>query len=70
MSIKDEEPKSQHITYHHPEWEEDGSCCWRDLRLQHKSVNAEAKCIVPPTKVIPVIFLPGVMGTNLKMGKN
>lgn len=69
MSIKDEEPKSQHITYHHPEWEEDGTCCWRDLRLQHKSVNAEAKCIVPPTKVIPVIFLPGVMGTNLKMGK-
>ncbi|WP_272692930.1 lipase family alpha/beta hydrolase, partial [Providencia sp. PROV164] len=39
---------------------------WKGVELQHESLNAEAKCVVPPTKIIPVIFLPGVMGSNLK----
>lgn len=56
----------QHVSYHLPQWDENGKCSWIDIQLQHKSLNAEAKCIVPPTKVIPVIFIPGIMGTNLK----
>ena len=60
----------QYTSYHLPEWDEKGKCSWVDLQLQHKSLNAEAKCLVPPTKVIPVIFIPGIMGTNLKKGVN
>ncbi|EMB3082760.1 hypothetical protein U8233_002759 [Providencia rettgeri] len=56
----------QHISYHRPYWSENGKCSWVDIQLQHKSLNAEAKCILPPTKAIPVIFIPGIMGTNLK----
>nr|WP_314265438.1 hypothetical protein [uncultured Moellerella sp.] len=55
----------QYTTYHLPKWDEKGKCSWDDIQLQHKSLNAHAKCIVPPTKVIPVIFVPGIMGTNL-----
>lgn len=40
-------------------------CHWDDVQLQPKSFNAEAKCILPPRKIIPVIFIPGIMGTNL-----
>ena len=28
--------------------------------------TVRAKCILPPDKVIPVIFVPGIMGSNLK----
>ncbi|CAG9416417.1 hypothetical protein NVI2019_PEGOAJLN_01354 [Providencia alcalifaciens] len=60
----------QHVSYHLPQWDENGKCHWIDIQLQHKSLNAEAKCILPPRKVIPVIFIPGIMGTNLKNKKN
>lgn len=68
MSDKDspEIGECQHVSYHIPKWNEKGKCSWNDLQLQHKSLNAQAKCIVPPIKVIPVIFIPGIMGTNLK----
>ncbi len=56
----------QHVSYYLPQWDEYGKCHWNDIQLQHKSLNAKARCILPPTKVIPVIFIPGVMGTNLK----
>ncbi|UFK93367.1 MULTISPECIES: lipase family alpha/beta hydrolase [Providencia] len=56
----------QHVSYYHPQWDEKGKCHWKGVGLQHQSLNAEAKCVVPPTKIIPVIFLPGVMGSNLK----
>ncbi|HHR5900493.1 TPA: lipase family alpha/beta hydrolase [Providencia alcalifaciens] len=59
----------QHISYYLPQWDKNGKCRWVDIQLQHKSLNAEAKCIVPPTKAIPVIFIPGIMGTNLKNKK-
>ena len=61
--------KCQHVFYHLPQWDENGKCHWNGIQLQHKSLNAKARCILPPTKVIPVIFIPGVMGTNLKKGK-
>ncbi|WP_369308999.1 esterase/lipase family protein [Providencia rettgeri] len=68
MSEKDtpEAGECLHVSYHLPQWDEKGKCSWVDIQLQHKSLNAEAKCIVPPTKVIPIIFIPGIMGTNLK----
>lgn len=56
----------QHISYHLPKWKENGKVIWDDVTAQHKSLNAESHCIKPPTKVIPVIFIPGIMGTNLK----
>lgn len=55
----------QNISYHLPKWTENGEVIWDDATAQHKSLNAEAHCIKPPTKVIPVIFIPGIMGTNL-----
>ncbi|MGO2336850.1 lipase family alpha/beta hydrolase [Providencia sp.] len=72
MSEKDspEIDECQHVSYHLPTWNKEGRCSWVDLQLQHKSLNAQAKCIVPPTKVIPVIFIPGIMGTNLKDKNN
>lgn len=68
MSEKDtpEMDECLHVSYHIPKWLENGKIHWDDVQLQHKSLNAEAKCIVPPTKAIPVIFIPGIMGTNLK----
>ncbi|WER23227.1 acetyltransferase [Providencia stuartii] len=68
MSEKDTPDMSEclHVSYYHPQWDEKGKCHWKGVGLQHQSLNPEAKCIVPPTKIIPVIFLPGVMGSNLK----
>ncbi len=60
----------QNISYHRPHWDENGKCSWVDIQLQHKSLNAKARCILPPIKAIPVIFIPGVMGTNLKNKKD
>ncbi|MBM7344022.1 esterase/lipase family protein [Pantoea coffeiphila] len=39
---------------------------WDDITLKHKSLNAIARCYCPPTRVVPVIFLPGIMGSNLR----
>lgn len=33
--------------------------------LSPKTCNTRASIVVPPTKVIPVIFVPGIMGSNL-----
>lgn len=56
----------KHITYHRPYWDEYGRCHWNDIQPQDKKLNAKAVCILPPTRVVPVIFIPGVMGSNLK----
>ncbi|MEX6026453.1 lipase family alpha/beta hydrolase [Providencia vermicola] len=50
----------------------DGNKCavWKDLRLKHQSENAKAHCYLPSTKVVPVIFLPGIMGFNLRSKKD
>ena len=67
MSNKDNPDmgECQNISYHLPKWTKNGEVIWDDVTAQHKSLNAEAHCIKPPTKVIPVIFIPGIMGTNL-----
>lgn len=48
-----------------PEWDESGKVYWPGIQNQKKSENAKAVLLQPPVKAIPVIFLPGVMGTNL-----
>lgn len=48
-----------------PEWDENGKLHWPGIQNQKKSENAKAVLLQPPVKTIPVIFLPGVMGTNL-----
>ncbi|WP_151996191.1 esterase/lipase family protein [Buttiauxella massiliensis] len=55
----------ENTTYHRPEWDENGQVCY-PTTLQPSEKNHIAVCLKPPTKVIPVIFLPGVMGSNLK----
>lgn len=52
-----------------PEWDENGKLHWPGIQNQKKSENAKAVLLQPPVKTIPVIFLPGVMGTNLMSNK-
>ncbi|MBT0731755.1 acetyltransferase, partial [Rosenbergiella nectarea subsp. apis] len=46
-----------------PEWDKNGKVYWPGIQNQKKSENAKASLLQPPVKTIPVIFLPGVMGT-------
>ncbi|MDN8541649.1 acetyltransferase [Erwinia sp. BC051422] len=55
----------QPVTCILPEWDRHGQVNWNGIQHQKKSLNARAVLLQPPLKVIPVIFLPGVMGTNL-----
>ncbi|MDC9769039.1 lipase family alpha/beta hydrolase [Proteus mirabilis] len=48
------------------EFDKNQQLTWCDIGLQHQSSNAEAHCFTPPHRVVPVIFLPGIMGSNLK----
>ena len=56
---------SQPVTCIKPEWDRHGLVHWNGIQNQKKSLNAQVVLLQPPLKVIPVIFLPGVMGTNL-----
>lgn len=51
--------------YHRPAWDENGRVYY-EITPQAKEKNFVALCLCPPEKVIPVIFIPGVMGSNLK----
>nr|WP_205066507.1 acetyltransferase [Pantoea coffeiphila] len=53
------------VTCIKPEWDDSGKVYWPGIQNQKKSANAKAVLIQPPVKTIPVIFLPGVMGTSL-----
>ncbi|EMW2235138.1 acetyltransferase [Enterobacter hormaechei] len=55
--------------YIKPEWDDNGKVYWPGIQNQKKSENAKAVLLQPPVKAIPVIFLPGVMGTNLMANK-
>lgn len=48
-----------------PEWDHNGLVKWKGIQNQKKSLDAQVVLLQPPIRVIPVIFLPGVMGTNL-----
>lgn len=52
-------------SYHRPVWDDNGRFHF-ELTPQPKGKNHVSVCLVPPEKVIPVIFIPGVMGSNLK----
>lgn len=56
---------NDNTTCHLPKWDENGNVYWEGVSLQQTSKDAKAKLLKAPTKAIPVIFLPGVMGTNL-----
>ena len=56
-------------SYHRPIWDDNGQFHY-EIIPQAKEKNYVALCLVPPQKVIPVIFIPGVMGSNLKNGKS
>jgi len=60
---------SSSVTYIKPEWDDNGKVYWPGIQNQKKSDNAKAVLLHPPVKAIPVIFLPGVMGTNLMSNK-
>ncbi|MXP57278.1 hypothetical protein [Pantoea sp. Taur] len=48
-----------------PTFDEDGNACYQ-LFTTPKEKNILQRCVVYPDRVIPVIFIPGVMGSNLK----
>ena len=54
-------------SYHRPIWDDDGTFHYK-VFSQPKDKNHISVCLKPPTKVIPMIFIPGVMGSNLKSG--
>lgn len=60
-----EDSKKENRSYHRPVWNDNGQCHF-ELTYHPKEENHVAVCLMPPTKVIPVIFIPGVMGSNLK----
>jgi len=52
-------------SYHRPIWDDDGRYHY-EITSQPIENNHIAVCLKPADKVIPVIFIPGVMGSNLK----
>ncbi|CAJ0736263.1 hypothetical protein R16034_00376 [Ralstonia edaphis] len=54
---------------HLPVGEEIGGHAGATIALTPSVDKVRVSLPVPPTKVIPIIFLPGVMGTNLRMSR-
>ena len=54
---------------HLPVGEEIGGHAGATIALTPSIDKVRISLPVPPTKVIPIIFLPGVMGTNLRMSR-
>ncbi|WP_312742196.1 lipase/acyltransferase domain-containing protein [Cedecea neteri] len=59
---------NENRSYHRPIWDENGRVYY-ELTYHPKAENHVSVCLMPPVKVIPVIFIPGVMGSNLKNGE-
>lgn len=66
--VQDE--KDEAIQHCFGEFNDKKKVVWNDIILKQKSKNARALCYCPPTRVVPVIFLPGVMGSNLRSKKD
>ncbi|EOV8583153.1 lipase family alpha/beta hydrolase [Providencia stuartii] len=58
------------IQYYFGEFDEKKRIVWKNIQTQYEECNTEAHCYLPPHKVVPVIFLPGIMGSNLKNKKS
>ncbi|QUG75510.1 hypothetical protein GKQ23_11145 [Erwinia sp. E602] len=56
---------NENRSYHRPIWDDNGRVYFK-IPFHPKEKNHVAVCLKPPDKVIPVIFIPGVMGSNLK----
>jgi hypothetical protein len=46
-------------------YDEEGLPYWESF-LSPTANTTRAQCLVPPDKVIPIVFVPGIMGSNLK----
>lgn len=64
-----DERNKENYSYHRPIWDDNGRYHYEVLS-QPKEKNHVAILIKPPEKVIPVIFIPGGMGSNLKNQKS
>ncbi|MBT0731232.1 hypothetical protein HGT72_13730, partial [Rosenbergiella nectarea subsp. apis] len=53
---------NENRAYHRPVWNDDGRFYY-EIIPQAKANNYVAVCLKPADKVIPVIFIPGVMGS-------
>jgi len=56
---------NENRSYHRPVWDDNGRLHY-GIIPQAKEKDYVAVCLRPPEKVVPVIFIPGVMGSNLK----
>lgn len=55
----------ENISYHRPEWDEQGRPYYTAITYP-QSENHKAVLLKLADRIIPVIFIPGVMGSNLK----
>jgi len=55
----------ENISCHRPEWDEDGIQHYK-ITPHHKSEKCRDILLKGPGKVIPVIFIPDILGSNLK----
>ncbi|ELZ5938482.1 hypothetical protein U0L13_000639 [Providencia stuartii] len=60
-----QDEQNENIQHSFCEFDEKKRVKWT-CTTEHQSQNAKANLYVPATKVVPVIFLPGIMGSNLK----
>ncbi|UNH23500.1 lipase family alpha/beta hydrolase [Moellerella wisconsensis] len=63
--MMDQDEQIENIQHRFCEFDEKKRVAW-ECTTEHKSRNAKAHLYPPATKVVPVIFLPGIMGSNLK----
>ena len=60
-----QDEQAENIQHRFCQFDEKKRVSW-ECELQHQSQNAKANLYLPAIKVVPVIFLPGIMGSNLK----
>lgn len=60
-----QDEQNENIQHRFCKFDEKKRVAW-ECTTEYKSRNAKAHLYVPATKVVPVIFLPGIMGSNLK----
>nr|WP_282553934.1 hypothetical protein [Providencia rettgeri] len=60
-----QDEQGENIQHHFCQFDVKKRVSW-ECTTEHQSRNAKAHLYVPATKVVPVIFLPSIMGSNLK----
>ncbi|BBG60804.1 MULTISPECIES: lipase/acyltransferase domain-containing protein [Providencia] len=64
-----QDEQNENIQHSFCKFDEKKQVSWECTR-QHRSQNAKAYLHLPSIKVVPVIFLPGIMGSNLRSKKD